>query len=144
VPRRAASAPGVASRRTTHAHGVERTLTPAERAVVKQKCADAGLGQTSLGSVCEFQSPDPDVVKQNIADCREWVKLAQCVPSSAVRTLTDLASAYPYGELFSLMGRTGFSGFTLCEYPQPVAVSEGASWLRAYRARWNELRQPQA
>ena len=28
--------------RTTHAHGVERTLSAAERAAVRQKCADAG------------------------------------------------------------------------------------------------------
>ena len=35
--------------RTTHAHGVERTLTPAERQDVRKKCADAGLLQTSLG-----------------------------------------------------------------------------------------------
>ena len=38
------------------------------------------------------------------------------------------------------MGHAGFSGFTLCEYRRPVAASEGAAWLRAYRGRWNELR----
>src|SRR5512147_2127841 len=54
--------------RTTHAHGVERTLTPAGRKDVRKRCADAGLLQTSLGSVCEFHSPDPAVVKQNVED----------------------------------------------------------------------------
>jgi sugar phosphate isomerase/epimerase len=220
--------------RTTHAHGVERTLTPVERAAVKKKCAEAGLRQTSLGSVCEFQSPDPGVVRKNVADCREWVKLAKDIGARAVKVrpnglpkdvpeektldqigralaecgtfagehgveiwvevhgdgtklpprmrrimdacghrsvgltwnsndtdvvdgsvaasfallspfvrcahITDLASGYPYRELFSLMDRSGFAGFTLCEYPQPVAASEGAAWLRAYRERWTALR----
>ncbi len=221
--------------RTTHAHGVERTLTPAERADVRRRCADAGLRQTSLGTVCEFHSPDPELVKKNVADCREWVLLAKDIGARGVKVrpnglpkdvpeertlvqigralaecgtfaaahrveiwvevhgegtrlparmrrimdacghasvgvtwnsndtdvvdgsvagsfellrrfircahITDLDSAYPYRELFSLMRRVGFAGFTLCEYPQPVAASEGAAWLRAYRARWNELRQ---
>ena len=55
--------------------------------------------------------------------------------------ITDLASAYPYRELFSLMERTGFAGFTLCEYPRPVAANEAAVWLRAYRERWLELQR---
>src|SRR5512134_2823520 len=58
--------------RTTHAHGIERTLTTAQRQDVKKKCADAGMRQTSLGSVCEFHSPDPAVVRKNVDDCREW------------------------------------------------------------------------
>jgi len=71
--------------RTTHAHGVERTLTPAERADVKRKCAEAGLLQTSLGSVCEFHSPDPAVVRKNVEDCREWVLLAKDIGARAVK-----------------------------------------------------------
>ena len=57
--------------RTTHAHGVVRTLTPAQRAEVRRKCSDAGMKQTSLGAVCEFHSPDPALVAKNVADCRE-------------------------------------------------------------------------
>ena len=71
--------------RTTHAHGVERTLTPAQRAEVKKKCADAGLLQTSLGTVCEFHSPDPAVVRKNVEDCREWVLLAKDIGARGVK-----------------------------------------------------------
>ena len=71
--------------RTTHAHGVERTLAPAARAEVRAKCRDAGLVQTSLGSVCEFHSPDPAAVRQNVADCREWVLLAKDIGARAVK-----------------------------------------------------------
>ena len=71
--------------RTTHAHGVERTLPPSARATVRAKCRDAGMKQTSLGSVCEFHSPDPAVVRQNVADCREWVLLAKDIGARAVK-----------------------------------------------------------
>jgi len=219
--------------RTTHAHGVERTLSPAERAEVRRKCRDAGLLQTSLGSVCEFHSPDPDVVRRNVDDCREWVLLAKDVGARAVKVrpnglpkgvpeeqtleqighalaecgafardhgveiwvevhgdqtrvparmrrimdvcshpavgltwnsndtdvvdgsvsrsfellrpdvrcchITDLRSSYPYRELFALLQQSGFAGFTLCEYPEPVPASNGAAWLRDYRERWERM-----
>src|SRR5436309_1759243 len=47
--------------RTTHAHGLEPSLNAAQRAEVKRKCADAGMLQVSLGSICEFQSEDPAI-----------------------------------------------------------------------------------
>jgi sugar phosphate isomerase/epimerase len=221
--------------RTTHAHGVERTLTPPERQVVRKKCADAGLLQTSLGSVCEFHSPDLAVVRRNVDDCREWVLLAKDIGARGVKVrpnglpkdvpeektleqigralaecgafakdhgveiwvevhgdqtrvpalmkrimdacghpsvgvtwnsndtdvadgsvaasfallrpflrcchITDLHSTYPWRELFGLLGQSGFEGFTLCEYNQPVAATEGAAWLRSYRARWEQLQR---
>jgi sugar phosphate isomerase/epimerase len=71
--------------RTTHAHGVERTLSASQRAEVKKRCADAGIRQTSLGTVCEFHSPDPAVVKRNIEDCRQWVQLAHDIGALGVK-----------------------------------------------------------
>ena len=235
--------------RTTHAHGVERTLSPAERATVRQKCRDAGLAQLSLGSVCEFHAPDPAVVRRNVDDCREWVLLAKDLGARAVKVrpnglprdvpeqktleqigrslaecgtfarehgveiwcevhgdqtrlparmrrimdacahpsvgvtwnsndtdvvggsiaasfallqpfircchITDIGVAspagapapppaqpvYPYRELFARLAASGFTGFTLCEYPQPVAATDGTTRLSAYRARWEELRR---
>ena len=71
--------------RTTHAHGVERSLSPEERKDVKEKCQDAGLLQTSLGTVCEFHAPDPAVVARNVEDCREWVLLAKDIGARGVK-----------------------------------------------------------
>jgi sugar phosphate isomerase/epimerase len=221
--------------RTTHAHGVERTLNAAERKDVRRRCADAGLLQTSLGSVCEFHSPDPAIVQKNVEDCREWVLLAKDIGARGVKVrpnglpkdvpeeqtleqigralaecgafakdhgveiwvevhgdqtkvpsrmrrimgacshpsvgltwnsndtdvvdgsvaksfellrpyvrcchITDLRSAYPYRELFSLLGQSGFSGFTLCEFPDPVPAYNGAIWLADYRERWEALQK---
>ena len=52
---------------------------------MRKKCADAGLLQTSLGSVCEFHSPDPAVVRKNVEDCREWVLLAKDIGARGVK-----------------------------------------------------------
>lgn len=71
--------------RTTHRHGVEPSLNPAQRAEIKQRCRDAGMKQLSLGTVCEFHSTDPAVVRQNIDTCREFVKLAQDIGALGVK-----------------------------------------------------------
>src|SRR5207248_1157614 len=49
--------------RTSHAHGVEPSLTLDRRRDVKQKCADAGIAIWGCGTTCEFHAPDPAVVR---------------------------------------------------------------------------------
>src|SRR6478609_11783298 len=63
--------------RTTHKHGVEPTLTAEQRADVKKQFADSGVVFWGCGSVCEFHSDDPAVVKKNIEECKAFVKLVQ-------------------------------------------------------------------
>ncbi len=92
--------------RTTHAHGVERTLSAAERKDVRKRCADAGLLQTSLGSVCEFHSPDPAVVRKNVDDCREWVLLAKDIGARAVKVRPNgLPKDVPEDDTLQQIGR---------------------------------------
>lgn len=71
--------------RTTHAHGVEPVLDATARATVRSQCQDAGLVQTSLGTVCEFHSPDPAVVRQNVATCRDFLNLAKDIGAKGVK-----------------------------------------------------------
>src|SRR5438309_1791073 len=61
--------------RTTHQHGVEPSLTAEKRKEVRKRFADAGIDIWGCGTVCEFHSPDPAVVKKNIATCKEFVQL---------------------------------------------------------------------
>ena len=63
--------------RTTHKHGVEPTLNAAERQEVKKRFADSGVDIWGCGSVCEFHSPDPAVVKKNIEKCKQFVELVK-------------------------------------------------------------------
>src|SRR6266446_1717368 len=61
--------------RTTHKHGVEPSLSKEQRREVRKRCADAGVQVWGCGTVCEFHSPDPAVVRRNIDTCREFVRL---------------------------------------------------------------------
>ena len=61
--------------RTSHAHGVEPSLSPEERRAVRQRCADAGVAIWGCGTTCEFHSPDPGVVRANVETCRRFVRL---------------------------------------------------------------------
>jgi len=62
--------------RTTHKHGVEPTLEKAARAEVRKRFADSKVRLLSLGSTCEFHSPNADALRQNIDDCKRFLDLA--------------------------------------------------------------------
>jgi sugar phosphate isomerase/epimerase len=63
--------------RTTHKHGVEISLSKGQRAQVKQRFADSPVRLMSLGTTCEFESPEQAVVEKNIEETRRWCELAQ-------------------------------------------------------------------
>jgi sugar phosphate isomerase/epimerase len=71
--------------RTTHKHGVEPALSAEQRDRVKKQFADSGVAFWGCGSVCEFQSPDPAVVKKNIETCREFVRLVHDIGGTMVK-----------------------------------------------------------
>ncbi len=218
--------------RTSHAHGVEVSLTAAERRQVQAKFAASKVRLLSFGSTCEFQSPDAAVRAQNVALAKQWIDLAHDtgawgvkvrpngmpkeVPrettianiASSLRELgdygagrgvevwvevhgqitqlppvsaeimkatrhdqvglcwnsnptdvvngaikpsfdllrpwiknvhiTELASAYPYRELFALLKAAKYDRYTLCEAQES---KEPERFLRWYRAMWVELQR---
>ena len=71
--------------RTTHGHGVEVTLTPAQRDDVKKRFEDSPLEVISLASGFEYHSPDPAVLKKNIEGTREYILLARDVGAVGIR-----------------------------------------------------------
>jgi sugar phosphate isomerase/epimerase len=71
--------------RTTHKHGVEPSLSKDQRKEVKQRFADAGVECWGCGSVCEFHSPDPAVVKKNVETCKEFCQLAADIGGRGVK-----------------------------------------------------------
>jgi sugar phosphate isomerase/epimerase len=71
--------------RSTHKHGVEVTLTPAERDDVKKRFADSQVKLVGLGSACEYHSPDHGVLEQNIELTRKFVVLSHDVGASGVK-----------------------------------------------------------
>ena len=73
--------------RTTHAHGVEPTLGPQQRASVRKRFEDSPIRLAGLGTVCEYHAADPAILRKNIDETKAWVLLARDVgcPSVKVR-----------------------------------------------------------
>lgn len=71
--------------RSTHAHGVEVTLSKTERAEVKKRFADSPVELVGLGSACEYHSADHGVVLQNVKLTKQFVKLSHDVGGSGVK-----------------------------------------------------------
>ena len=71
--------------RTTHAHGVERTLNAQQRKDVKKRFDDSPVSLVSLGSNERFDNPDPEVVKRAIEATKEFIKLGHDVGASGVK-----------------------------------------------------------
>lgn len=71
--------------RTTHAHGVEPALTNEQRLDVRKRFEGSGVVLWGLGSICEFHSTDPAVVKRNVEDCKAFVLLAADVGARGVK-----------------------------------------------------------
>ena len=71
--------------RTTHAHGVEVSLSKAERAEVKKRFADSKVELMGLGSTFEFQMADQNKLRKQIEGCKEYIVLAQDVGASGVK-----------------------------------------------------------
>ncbi|MFN4261658.1 MAG: sugar phosphate isomerase/epimerase family protein [Gemmataceae bacterium] len=71
--------------RTTHKHGVEPSLNADQRRAARQRFRDSGVTFWGCGSVCEFHSPDPAVVRQNIETCKRFVQLVADVGGIGVK-----------------------------------------------------------
>lgn len=71
--------------RSTHAHGVEVTLSKAQRRDVRKRFADSPVRCVGLGSACEFHGPDKKVVRDNIELTKQFVVLAHDVGAAGVK-----------------------------------------------------------
>jgi len=73
--------------RTTHAHGVELSLSPTQRGEVRKRFEDSPVRLAGLGTICEYHSPDQSVVQRNIEETKQWIQLARDLgcPSVKVR-----------------------------------------------------------
>jgi sugar phosphate isomerase/epimerase len=75
--------------RTTHKHGVEPSLTDAERADVRKRFADSPVKFLGIGSNERFDSPDPATVKKAIEATKAFIELSHDVGGSGVKVKPD-------------------------------------------------------
>lgn len=71
--------------RTEHAHGVELSLSAAERAEVKKQFDDSPIEIAGLGSIYEFHSKDPDEVRRNVEGSKAYAQLAADVGAPGIK-----------------------------------------------------------
>lgn len=92
--------------RTTHKHGVEIALSPAERAEVKRRFADSPVELVGLGTACEYHSSDPAVVRKNIDETREFIKLCHDCGGSGIKVRPNgLPADVPIEKTLEQIGR---------------------------------------
>ena len=98
--------------RTTHAHGVEVTLSASERSGVKKRFEDAGLA-ISLASAFKYNSPDQAQLIKNIDGTKEYILLARDVGAIGVRVFGSNASEEKLltqiGKALADVGEFGFN-----------------------------------
>jgi len=75
--------------RTTHAHGVEVTLSSNQRAEIKKRFEDSPLESISLASEFEYHSPDPQELRKNIEGTKEYIILARDVGATGIRVFPN-------------------------------------------------------
>ena len=93
--------------RTTHKHGVEITLSAAQRAEVRKQFEGSAIKIGGLGTTCEFQAANPSVVRKNIDETNEWVKLARDLGSPSVKVRPNgLAADVPEEKTLEQIGKS--------------------------------------
>ncbi len=75
--------------RTTHKHGVEPTLSDAERSDVRKRFVDSGVTCLGIGSDERFDNPDLAVVKKAIEATKAFVQLSHDIGGSGVKVKPD-------------------------------------------------------
>jgi sugar phosphate isomerase/epimerase len=80
--------------RTTHKHGVEPSISKEKREEVKKRFADSSVRLVSLGTTCEYESPDAAIVQKNIDETRRWCELAQDLGCLGVKVRPN---GFPHG-----------------------------------------------
>lgn len=74
--------------RTTHAHGVEVTLSKDQRREVRKRFEDAGL-KISLASGFGYHYPDPAELRKHIEGTKEYTILAQDLGAIGIRVFPN-------------------------------------------------------
>ncbi|MDG3007373.1 sugar phosphate isomerase/epimerase family protein [Paludisphaera mucosa] len=82
--------------RTTHRHGVEVGLSAEARREVRKRFADSPVELVGLGSAFEYQSADPAEVRKQVAETKEYVRLAHDVGAPGVKVRPN---GIPKGEV---------------------------------------------
>lgn len=71
--------------RVEHAHKVDVSLTPEQRAEVRSRFEDSPVDVLGMGTNFEFHSPDAEELKKNIAGAKQFIKLSHDIGGTGVK-----------------------------------------------------------
>jgi len=92
--------------RTTHAHGVEPTLSDKQRGEVAARFADAGITCVGIGSDERLCNPDPALLKKAIERSKDFVRLSHDIGGSGVKVKpNDFHAGVPREKTIEQIGR---------------------------------------
>lgn len=93
--------------RTSHKHGVEVTLSKAERAEVKKRFADSPVELASMGSAFDYHTTDQAKLRKDIELTKEYIVLAQDVGATGVKVRPNgLPNGVPVEKTLEQIGRS--------------------------------------
>ena len=93
--------------RTTHAHGVEVSLTPTQRAEVKKRFADSKVELMGLGSAFDYHTPDSSKLRRDIEATKEYIILAHDVGATGIKVRPNgLPKEVPVEKTLNQIGRS--------------------------------------
>lgn len=75
--------------RTTHAHGVERTLNDKQREEVRKRFSNSPVTLVGIGSNERYDNPDPAVVRKAIEASKAFIRLSHDVGATGVKVKPD-------------------------------------------------------
>lgn len=93
--------------RTQHAHGVEPSLSAAERKEVRKRFADSPVELVGYGSNAEFHSNDPKKLQQNIELTKQYVQLMHDCGATGVKVKPNaFVKGVPREETIEQIGKS--------------------------------------
>jgi hydroxypyruvate isomerase len=115
--------PGV-ELRAEHAHKVEINLTQLQRSEVRKRFAGSSVECIGYGSNFEFHSPDPQELRRNIEQAKEYIKLCSDIGASGIKVKpNDLPDGVPKEKtLFQISTSLNELGKFARNYGQRVRV----------------------
>jgi sugar phosphate isomerase/epimerase len=120
--------------RTTHAHGVEPELDAAGRERVRRAFEGRRVRLVSLGTVCEFHSSDPEIVRENVARCGDFALLARDLGAVGVKVRPNgFPEGVPVPQTLEQIGRA------LRECGEAARPHEVQIWLEVHGRGTSEL-----
>ena len=94
--------------RAQHAHGVDERLSRDQRAEVRRRFTDSAVELVGLGSIFEYHSLDPKVVRENVEGTKQWCALAHDLGAQGVKVRPNgdnLKQGVPKHQTLEQIGR---------------------------------------